>query len=127
MNAGKDPVSALGAGVVPVPPGRVRYTLSSGTVCDVKPGKGKDLRLAGRMVPEGSKDPVLYEFALIAVRCQLDGRELTLEDVDELDMHDAAELLAIVRGKVPSDQEKAEAAAKAEAQAAASTDSPSST
>lgn len=97
--------TSLGAGVIPLDPQRTRYTLTSGKVADLLPGKGKHLRLASQMLGDRS-DQVSQNFALISVLVRLDGRDLTLEDVEELDMHDVGELMTIVRGTAMSDEEK---------------------
>lgn len=100
-----DSRTSLGAGVIPLEPGRTRYTLPSGRIADARPGKGKDLRLAARMVGEVN-EPIYYEFALVAIKVLVDGRPITLEDLEEMSDTDAAELLGIARGKALSDAEK---------------------
>lgn len=82
--------------------GRVRYTLPSGAVADFRPGTGRLLRLAGRLVGEDA-DPICYEYALIAVRALLDGQPVSVEQIETMSDDDVAQLLGALRGKVPSD------------------------
>ncbi|HEX2879029.1 MAG TPA: hypothetical protein VHO25_05790, partial [Polyangiaceae bacterium] len=60
--------------------------------------------------------PIAGQFALIAVKIRLDGKDLAFEDVDDLDDDDVAELVQIVMGQRKSDDEIAAAKALAEAQ-----------
>lgn len=110
--AASDPKTALGAGLIPLAPGRDRYTLSTGKVADVRKGKGRDLRLAARMAGDDS-EPIAYEFALVAIKALINGQPVTIEDIDELSDVEASELLGICRGKVQTDAEKEAAKAKA--------------
>lgn len=115
--------SALGAGLVPLDPARTRYTLDSGRVVDVIPGKGRHMRRAFALTG-GSSDQLDQSFALVSVLCRYDGRDLQYEEIDDLPMDDVAEMIAIIRGARKSDEEQASARANPKGREVA-TESPS--
>lgn len=111
--------TSLAAGVIPLAPGRKRWTLPSGAVADIMPGVGRHLRLAARVIPDGS-DAITYEFGLISVKTLYNGRPLTIEELDELPEDDVSTMLAAVRNRLPCDEDaRAEEAARAAARDAA--------
>ncbi len=95
------------------------YTLPSGAVASVRALRGRDLRDACRLVDELSEeergappgttaDAIVYELALVAVRVRVDNRPLTLLALLNRPLGgDIMALLGIMRGKVPSDAERA--------------------
>lgn len=73
-------------------------TLPSGRAAVIRPGKGRDVKRAFQMAgPDGGNTGVL--FGMIAVKVTLDGRPLTIEDVDDLLDADVFVLLGEVMGK----------------------------
>ncbi len=99
--------TALGE-VVPVPatssPDRYEVTLPSGAKAHIlKKARGKHVVLAHRM--SGNEGGIKFVFGLIAVKATVDGRALTIEDVEEqLEDLDVMYLMAAVQGKDPSSQ-----------------------
>lgn len=86
-------LTALGD-VVPVNPDRFEVKLPSGAKAQVlKRGKGKHVSLASRMA--GGQAGIPFIFAMIAVKVQYEGRDLTVEDVEELPDHDVLELIGL--------------------------------
>lgn len=112
LNAAQ-PVPSLGA-AVPIPPSadpdRCEVTLPSGAKASILiKAKGKHVMLAHRM--SNNEGGVRFIFAMIAVKAIIDGRALTIEQIEEevCDL-DVLELMAIVQGKTPG---KAAAAGEA--------------
>jgi hypothetical protein len=76
-------------------------TLPSGAVARIRRAKGKDVRLAMMAVGQPF-DPGRYSFAVIARTVKIDGKPITMEQVDELDGDDATALMAEVNSARPS-------------------------
>jgi len=75
--------------------------LPSGAVATIRPGKGKDIRLA--LMAVGTPfDTGRYRFALLARKVKIDGKQLTMEEVDELPEGDVETLMVEVNGERPS-------------------------
>lgn len=111
--------TSLGSGLIPPDPKRTRYTLPTGEVVDVLEGKGKHLRIANRLVSERERgDHVALSFALASVLCRVDGRDLAYEDIDELPINVAAELVAVMQGQRLSDEQRQVRAERGEKEAA---------
>jgi hypothetical protein len=72
-------------------------TLPSGKIAVGRPGKGRDLRMAGRLVNPGS-DPIGYTMAILAQLVTIDGKAIVLEDIEEMSMEDTAALLELLPG-----------------------------
>lgn len=84
-------LTALG-GPVPVPPDRFEVSLPSGAKAQIlRRGKGKHISLASRMAGGEGGMPLI--FGMIAVKAQYEGRDLTIEDVEELPDLDVLELI----------------------------------
>jgi hypothetical protein len=78
-------------------PERLEVKLPSGARASVlSKGKGKHVRMAFRMAPGGDQGALM--FAMIAVKVRVNGKPLTVEDVDELDDEDVLFLLGKVMG-----------------------------
>ncbi len=67
------------------------FTLPSGAVCEKLPFKGKDVRLAQRLA---DGDTSKAQFAIISVACLVDGKKVTVEDLDEMDGMDIMTMIA---------------------------------
>lgn len=67
-------------------------TLKSGKVAEITPGKGKHVRAAQRLV-SGNPDESAYFPALMSQIVTIDGKPITMEDVDELPMGDYMQLM----------------------------------
>ncbi len=101
--------TALSSGVVP-PTGepladqRFELELPSGARAQVlRHGKGRHLVRAERMCPPGTNiGSMTWTLAVIAVKAMVDGKSLTLEDVEDLPDLDVLALTAAVLGKEPS-------------------------
>lgn len=96
--------TALSSGVlVPESVTVTRYstTLPSGATAQVmRQGTGKHLVLAERMCPRGTlPGSMTWNMAMIAVKCEVNGRALTLEDVEALPDLDVLALIAHALGK----------------------------
>lgn len=75
--------------------------LPSGATATIRPGKGRDIRLA--LMAVGTPfDSGRYRFALMARKIKIDGRQLTLEAMDELPEDDVETLMVEVSGPSPS-------------------------
>jgi hypothetical protein len=98
--------SSLAAGVVPAPDAvavDARYndvTLPSGRRAQVlKHGTGKHLVLAERLAPEGTRTGTApWQMAMVAVKCRIEGNDLTYEQVLEQNDLDLLVLVAHVLG-----------------------------
>jgi hypothetical protein len=75
-------------------------TLSDGRKATWRKGKGRDLLAASRMA--GGNEPMRIAFGLIAVLVSVDGKALTIEDVEDLDMADVLALQGQVMGNAAS-------------------------
>ena len=73
-------------------------TLPSGACAEISPGNGKTLRKAARMAG-GGDDPMAVSYGLIALLAKVDGKDLTIEDVDAMDLEDVLALQGEVTGK----------------------------
>ncbi len=73
-------------------------TLPSGANAEITPGTGKTLRKAARMAG-GGDDPMAVAYALVALLATVDGKPLTMEDVDAMDLEDVLALQGEVTGK----------------------------
>lgn len=71
-------------------------TLPSGKTATIREGKGRDLLQAQRLV---GKDTDAMPYALIALRCQIDGAPIVYEDV--LDVLSDADVLALMGEILP--------------------------
>lgn len=77
---------------------RYEVTLPSGRVASILArGKGKHVRHASRLAGSGASE-IALTLAMIAVKCLVDGKPLTVEDVDELDDSDVWVLMGKVMG-----------------------------
>lgn len=77
------------------PVGNKKITLPSGAVCEKIPFKGKHIREAIRI---GGDDPIKSVFAMISVCSLIDGKKLTVEEIDELPGEDVIELMQEFQG-----------------------------
>lgn len=75
--------------------------LPSGAKATVREGKGRDLLHATRMAG-GPNDPMRMVFGLVASLVTVDGRALTLEDVEDMSLPDVLKLQQEVMGNVGS-------------------------
>lgn len=73
-------------------------TLSTGQVATVRPGKGRDIRIAARSV-NAAQDPMGYAMALMACLTMIDGKPIVLEDLDEMELEDVNALMELLPGK----------------------------
>lgn len=73
-------------------------TLPSGKKALLKPGKGRDLLKAQRM----ANDPSEIPYALISILVTVDGEELDVDQVLDMDLSDVLKLQEAVTGKAPS-------------------------
>jgi len=53
--------------------------------------KGRDIREAQRLI---NGDQTLAQFAIISVACKIDGKRITIEEIDEMDGVDVMTLIA---------------------------------
>ena len=80
------------------PHGKVKQiTLPSGTMAEIRKGRGKDLMRAHRAV-RGNDDPMAIAFALIAELANIDGKRIVYEDVLEMDLADVLALQTEIMG-----------------------------
>lgn len=70
-------------------------TLPSGANAVIYRGKGKHVRRAQDLM---DGNPSLYHNALFHLLCFINGKRLTMEDFDEMDMDDYNELMVAVSG-----------------------------
>lgn len=69
-----------------------KFTLPvSGLICEKTPFKGKNIREAQRLV---DGDQSKAQFALMSVACLIDGKRVTMEEIDDMDGEDVMEMLA---------------------------------
>jgi len=87
----KTPAAAASAAAREVKPNPTFTLPVSGLVCEKTPFKGKHVREAQRLV-EG--DQTKAQFAIIACACIVDGKRITLEELDELDGIDVMTMIA---------------------------------
>jgi len=71
--------------------------LPSGKKASIRRGKGRDLVLASRMAGGGT-DTIRLTYGIIAVLTRIDGKPITIEDVDEMDLPDVMKLMGEVVG-----------------------------
>lgn len=77
------------------------FTLPSGAKAQVRPGKGRDVRMA--MLSAGQPyDPWKFQFALTARRSRVGGKQMTAEGMDELSDTDALALIGKVNEADPT-------------------------
>jgi hypothetical protein len=72
--------------------GTKRWTLPSGKQAVMRPYKGRDIKRASRMV-DMQREPFLLLFALIAIATTIDGSEVTVEDIEDMDGDDVFDLI----------------------------------
>lgn len=100
--------TALATGVVPTPPSVASpyydETLPSGTPVQIlRRGTGKHLILAERMAKPGTAFGTMpWYLCLVAVKVRVNGRDVTVEEVEEMDDLDVVFLVGKVLGKGPS-------------------------
>jgi hypothetical protein len=88
------------AAAAPAVPER-EVPLPSGAVATIRPGKGKDIRLA--LMAVGTPfDAGRYRFALLARKVKIGGKQLTMEQMDELSEDDVEALMVEASGQSPS-------------------------
>lgn len=75
--------------------------LPSGAKALIRDGKGRDLLAATRMAG-GPNDPMRMVFGLLASLVTIDGRALTIEDVEDLPLPDVLKLQGEVMGNAGS-------------------------
>jgi hypothetical protein len=73
-------------------------TLPSGKKAVLKPGKGRDLLKAQRL----ANDPSEIPYALVSILATVDGQELDVDQVLDMDLPDVLKLQEAVTGKAPS-------------------------
>jgi hypothetical protein len=76
---------------------RRQITLPSGTIVEVRRGKGRDLMRAHRAVA-GNPEPMSLSFALIAELTEVEGKPLVYEDILEMAIDDVLTLEETVSG-----------------------------
>ncbi|HUC16983.1 MAG TPA: hypothetical protein VMA37_04755 [Acetobacteraceae bacterium] len=81
--------------------------LPSGTKVQFRRGTGKDVRLALTAVGQPF-DSTRYLYAMIARTSRFDGKQITMEAVDDLDAEDVERLLEEARKPSPSPKAPAE-------------------
>lgn len=69
--------------------------LPSGAVASIRHGNGRDLRMA-QMASGQPFDALKFEYALVAQVATIDGKKLTVEQIDTLPIGDVLELQAEV-------------------------------
>ena len=69
-----------------------KFTLPSGAVVEKTPFKGKHVREAQRLM---DGDQSKYSTAIISVACLIDGKKITVEQMDEMDGRDILKLMEI--------------------------------
>lgn len=69
-----------------------KFTLPSGAVVEKTPFKGKHVREAQRLM---DGDQSKYTAAIISVACLIDGKKVTMEEMDEMDGRDILKLMEI--------------------------------
>lgn len=67
------------------------FTLPSGKTATIREGKGKDSQLALRMC---NGDSSKYLSALMSVLCEIEGKKIVMEDIEELPLKDYNSLMA---------------------------------
>jgi hypothetical protein len=67
-----------------------KFKLPSGKEVEKTPFKGKHVREAQRLM---DGDVSKYQFAMISVACLVDGKRITMEELDELDGKDCLSLI----------------------------------
>ncbi len=85
----------------PQPADEREFELPSGRKGVMRRAKGKDIRLAMMAVGQPF-DSGKYLFAMIARRTKIDGKQLALEQLDEMDEEDVERLLEEVQKGRPS-------------------------
>lgn len=69
-----------------------KFTLpTSGLVCEKTEFKGKHVRQAQRLV---DGDQTKAQFAIISLACLVDGKKITIEELDEMDGLDVMTMIA---------------------------------
>lgn len=82
-------------------PERYELELPSGRKATVlKKANGRHIERASRMAGDGA-GAMRLSMSMVAVKAQVDGKDLTLEDVLELEDHDVFALIGAVMGKAP--------------------------
>lgn len=80
---------------------RYELELPSGRKAQIlRRGTGKHVERASRMAGDGAGS-IALSMAMVAVKAKVDGRDLTLEDVRELEDVDVLRLIGAVMGKAP--------------------------
>lgn len=69
-----------------------KFTLPSGAVVEKTPFKGKHVREAQRLM---DGDQSKYSVAIISVSCLINGKKVTMEEMDEMDGRDIIKLMEI--------------------------------
>lgn len=77
------------------------FDLPSGAKASMRRGKGRDVRLAMMAVGQPF-DSGKYLFAMIARRTKVDGKQLTLEAIDDMEEADVERLMEEVQKGRPS-------------------------
>ncbi|WP_242472444.1 phage tail assembly protein [Ectothiorhodospira mobilis] len=72
-------------------------TLGDGRKAAIRKGKGRDLLTASRMAG-GTNEPMKIAYGLIAALATVDGKPLTIEDVEDMDLGDVLKLQGEVMG-----------------------------
>jgi len=77
------------------------FTLPSGKTAEIAPFKGRHIREAQRVA---GADTEKITFALIAMLVKIDGHNVLMEDLDDMDGRDVLELMAKVGSNFTSPQ-----------------------
>lgn len=75
--------------------------LTQGRTASIRPGKGRDLLAAARMAGNVN-EPMKLALGIIAQLVTIDGKALTIEDVEDMDLTDVLKLQGEAMGNVPS-------------------------
>lgn len=88
-------VETAGAAEYLLAAGEWRETLPSGAVATLVPAKGRHLVQAAR---GAGGDAIKISFGILAATVKIDGRPVTLEDIEDMNLADVTRLMGLVQG-----------------------------
>lgn len=87
----KTPAAAQSAAIREMTPPETFTLPVSGLICEKISFKGKQVRAAQRLV---DGDQTKAQFAIISLACKVDGKPITMEELDEMDGIDVMTMIA---------------------------------